>query len=88
MRRIAVHPAILRRFSDHSDLTDPAEVAHHAEAARDYGGTAGGRGGGPVEQRVGADRDAVSQYERAPTGVRVGDAERPGLLDALVMRCT
>jgi DNA-binding CsgD family transcriptional regulator/tetratricopeptide (TPR) repeat protein len=84
MRRIAVHRAILRALQKNSDLTDPAELAHHAEAARDYpAALPAAVEAARSSSALGAHRDAVSQYERALRVSGSGDGRRVEVLDAL-----
>ena len=84
MRRIAVHRAILRAMQENSDLTDPAEVAHHAEAARDYAAALPAAvEAARSSSALGAHREAVSQYERALRVVGSDGGRRVELLDAL-----
>ena len=84
MRRIAVHRAILRALQHNPDVTDPAELAHHAEAARDYvAALPAAVEAARTSSTLGAHREAVSQYERALRVSGSGDRRRVELLDAL-----
>jgi DNA-binding CsgD family transcriptional regulator/tetratricopeptide (TPR) repeat protein len=84
MRRIAVHRAILLALQRNPGLTDPAEVAHHAEAARDYSAALPAAvEAARSSSALGAHREAVSQYERALRVSRSDDGGRVELLDGL-----